>query len=497
MKELKLVSILKTFSKDDLKEFEKFIISPFHNKGRNFKPLFSYLKKYHPVFPEEKVSLEKIFYKLYSGKIYDKTKSSLNVRVLFSQLAQIAEEFTLIKELYDQNNTLIRNTLKFNAGFKNKALRSYSERALKDNLHYLQNRIESFFESDMHIKTNENLIELKVIAADYDSIIEIKEQNILYSLNSTFDMLYLIAASDLVLRQRVNKGIKGTGYFRHFVNNIDLKSIEEYIYCDNKGTKDIIRFNFCLARFILNNNFDDTGPIDEAIDCYKKLFSILPFEHKHSLFMRLSNVLIMGSHRDTELYGYKVHLLSSFILENNCYSEKDGEMMNGMSYLNIFLNKEYFLNAEEMGKFISDNLKYVDTHSRNNVENLSRICYCIKSGQFEKGLDILSRLSTGETMYKIIIYRYKLMLLYELKLFEELISYIDSFEHYLRNNRLLNEFMREMYTALCKALKLLIRIKLNPGEKIFDELDLAVDKCRNKVFYRWVLEKSNELKGEK
>lgn len=496
MKERKLISILKTFSKAELKEFEKFIISPFHNKGRNFKPLFNFLKKYYPVFPEEKVNLEKIFNKLYPGKIYDKGKSSLSIRVLFSQLAQIAEEFMLIKELYNEDNTLMRNTLKFNAGFKNKALKIYSERPLKDNLYYLQNRIESFFESYMHIKTNENLIELKVIEADYDSMLEIKEQNVLYSLNSAFDMLYLTAASDLVFRQRINKGIKGTDYFRHFVNSIDPKLIKEYIYNDHKGTKDIIAFNFYLARFILNNNFDDIQLIDEAIDCYKRLFFILPFEHKHSLFMRLSNVLIMGSHRDTELYGYKVHLLSSFILENNCYSEKDGEMMNGMSYLNIFLNKEYFLNAEEMGKFISDNIKYVDTHSRSNVENLSRICYCIKSGQFEKGLDILSRLNTSETMYKIIIYRYKLMLLYELKLFEELISYIDSFEHYLRNNKLLNEFMREMYTALCKALKVMIRIKLNPAEKMFDELDLAVAKCRNKVFYRWVLEKSNELKNE-
>ena len=85
------------------------------------------------------------------------------------------------------------------------------------------------------------------------------------------------------------------------------------------------------------------------------------------------------------------------------------------------------------------------------------------------------------------------MLLYELKMFEELISYIDSFEHYLRNNKLLNEFMREMYATFCKALKLLIKINLDPSEKGFEELEQAVNNCKNKVFFRWVKEKSIEL----
>lgn len=85
------------------------------------------------------------------------------------------------------------------------------------------------------------------------------------------------------------------------------------------------------------------------------------------------------------------------------------------------------------------------------------------------------------------------MLLYEMKMFEELISNIDSFEHFLRNNRLINNFMSSMYLTLCKALKLLIKINLNPENIITNELETSVENCKNKVFYRWVKQKADEM----
>lgn len=493
MKELKLITVLKTFSKDEIKEFEKFIISPFHNKGRNFKPLFGYLKKLHPDYPPAKLSAEKIFTKLYAGKTFDRVKSSLTIRVLFSQLTQLAEDFMLIRELHKDENTLVRNNLKFKVNFKNKSLNIFAEKPLLDNLNLLEDHIETFSESNLHVLTNENLVQLKVKNADYEAVLDLREQNILYSLNSAFDQIYFTVASNLVLKQRINRGLNGINYYKHLLNNIDPGLIENHVYEDKKGTKNIIIFNYYVSRFILNNDFEDVKLIDKIIDFYKEIFPALSFENKHSLFVRLSNILILGSHINTELFGYKLHLLSEFILNNKCYKEKEGEMMSGISYMNMFVNKEYFLNAEEIKKFIAENIKYVDKRDREYNEKISEICYCIKSGKYEDGLKMLSRVNTNETLYKIIIYRYKLMLLYEMKMFEELISNIDSFEHFLRNNRLLNDFMMNMYLTFCKALKLFIKINLNPEEGITNELETSVENCKNKVFYRWVKEKYDEL----
>ncbi|MBK8983686.1 MAG: hypothetical protein IPM38_15555 [Ignavibacteria bacterium] len=68
MRSLRLVNILKTFTKEEIKEFEKFVASPYFSRGRNLSPFFSVIKKYYPEFYPDQYSAEKIFRELFSGK---------------------------------------------------------------------------------------------------------------------------------------------------------------------------------------------------------------------------------------------------------------------------------------------------------------------------------------------------------------------------------------------------------------------------------------------
>ncbi len=63
----KLIVFLKTFSKEEINDFEKFISSPYFKKVRDTLPLLKALKKYHPEFDEKKFSEEIVFNKMYPG----------------------------------------------------------------------------------------------------------------------------------------------------------------------------------------------------------------------------------------------------------------------------------------------------------------------------------------------------------------------------------------------------------------------------------------------
>lgn len=93
----KLVTILKTFTLEELKRFDKFIASPYHNTGRNLKPLLKAVTKYHPNYPADKLTDEKILKLMkISGKSNGKnTSSQLNVR--FSELTKLAKNFAVIE----------------------------------------------------------------------------------------------------------------------------------------------------------------------------------------------------------------------------------------------------------------------------------------------------------------------------------------------------------------------------------------------------------------
>src|SRR3990172_1610228 len=110
MKKNNLTAILSTFTKDEFKRFGKFVASPYFQAERNLVPIYSYLKKYHPVFDSNHLSEEIIFCALYPEKKFEPKKSSLIIRVIFSQMTSLAKKFLAYEQYesgeleYDFNN---------------------------------------------------------------------------------------------------------------------------------------------------------------------------------------------------------------------------------------------------------------------------------------------------------------------------------------------------------------------------------------------------------
>ena len=93
MENTKLISLLKTLDKNEIKEFGKFIVSPFHLKDRTMKPFFEAIMKYYPDFESPKFTRENIYESLYPGKKYDDAV----IRKLSSYLYKMGEEFLVYK----------------------------------------------------------------------------------------------------------------------------------------------------------------------------------------------------------------------------------------------------------------------------------------------------------------------------------------------------------------------------------------------------------------
>ena len=91
MKNNKLIQTLKTFTKDEMKLFEKFVASPYFNKGRNYLPLLNELQKCYPDFENDKLTSENVYKKLYPGRKFNKQVIWNQV----SELEKLALEFLL------------------------------------------------------------------------------------------------------------------------------------------------------------------------------------------------------------------------------------------------------------------------------------------------------------------------------------------------------------------------------------------------------------------
>ncbi|MBK6877459.1 MAG: hypothetical protein IPG99_13675 [Ignavibacteria bacterium] len=113
-----LYKLLATFSDDEWKEFEKFVASPYFNKGRNFGSIMKLLRKHRPEFSSKELFKENLYKKLYPGKEY---KESVMYST-FSRLYALAEEFMMQIEI-GKDEFFSRERLRL-AGLRSRGLNS-------------------------------------------------------------------------------------------------------------------------------------------------------------------------------------------------------------------------------------------------------------------------------------------------------------------------------------------------------------------------------------
>ena len=89
MNSSKLIQILKTFSPDEIRDFEKFVASPYFSTGRNTDGLYSILKDHYPDFDSPELDRKRVFKKLFPGEKYNEMK----LKNVATALTRLAEQF--------------------------------------------------------------------------------------------------------------------------------------------------------------------------------------------------------------------------------------------------------------------------------------------------------------------------------------------------------------------------------------------------------------------
>ena len=123
MKESNLVKLLGCFSKPEVKEFSKFIISPYFNTGKKYVVLF--LQELLKFYPEFEITRHSLFELLYPGKKYN----DVTMRKLISEGSNIAEDF-LTQKLVERDP--LKNELMLLKDLSNRKVESAFNSKLKE-----------------------------------------------------------------------------------------------------------------------------------------------------------------------------------------------------------------------------------------------------------------------------------------------------------------------------------------------------------------------------
>ena len=86
MENSQLIAVLKTFSAKEIRDFKRWLASPFHNQRKDVIQLFNYLIKNDHLNDKKYLAKEKIFKKIFPKEPYDDAKMRQTMHFLLKQV---------------------------------------------------------------------------------------------------------------------------------------------------------------------------------------------------------------------------------------------------------------------------------------------------------------------------------------------------------------------------------------------------------------------------
>lgn len=471
MKEIKLTAILKTFSKVEFKEFEKFIDSPFFSSGRNLKPLYLAMKKFYPDFDSGNFNSENVFAFMYKNRDFNITL----FRKLISDMTIRAEEYLLqaalgkhpyfeyILKLKEANNRgLVKQFEKYYHEAETYVKHnSFSSDVENRQLHeLLEIKIDNYYERGLQNKTNDMIIQ----SSGY------MISSFLYTLISNLQSIHVNE------RSFVKAGKKDI--INNFINTFDFDN-----FAKASNDPKIKIYNLFIHQVNGSYNKSTIIELKEQLNKQKNVFKRSELYELYKGLAGMCVELAAGKPDKTEyqklLFEIYRDVLSNDVLSNPVTGSVDLHRFRNMFNTALDISETNW--AEQFLK------KYLRTLPKEHVTNLEYFFYGkieYVKGNFEKSLEYFSKLDQTQFVFIKDLKCEYLKCYYALEHTESAISLVDSLRHYVGNNDTVPEFQRKEVLDFLKKYMALVNLRLKYSRNKYDELEQILKESKDSWFYK-------------
>lgn len=479
----KITGVLKTFSKEELGDFEKFIKSPYFKNGRDYLPLLKILKSYHPRFEFPQPAKQFVYSKLYPGSNYNDQV----MRNSLSGLMRLCEKF-LVHTRINESPIEFHRTL----------ADEYNRRML--NKLSLRN-IEKCFAI-----LNKTGIDAEYFRQQYE--LQQVRQNIFGSINDSAGSIQSLWAGGIYFIYyfilQLNRQIEEMVVFNHnlnadFLNHItfkiaeylDLEKVKEFLAGKAYENSEIAELFIAHIKLLID--YKNEKYFVEFRKLLTNNFGRLSRWGQYNMYLCLENACVRlqavneTKYRSAQLEIYKEQL------ERGVYNSVEGGPIAPDMFRNIVINALRLEEYEWVEEFIGSYTGNLMPEYRDNMYNFSMSLLSFEKCNFEQALSFISNVRFDSVVLKFDVKILTLMVYYELGYFEAAISMLDSFRHFILETPYISGYIKEIHTNFVKYLNELIKIKLS--DKHYDKQlfinEVNTVKVRNK---EWLIEKAVSIK---
>lgn len=485
MKDSKLIQTLKTFTKEEIKNFEKFLASPFFNKGRNYLPLLNTLKKHYPEFENVNFTSENVYRILYPGKKFNKQVMWNQV----SELEKLAMEF-LVHSAIKKNKQE-----KFVLMFDELSGRNLDKQIIKE--------IEKANKHINSVKLGKNYFSFKWIVenskAEYWNLLQGRQDKSLEGTVNSAEYLILNFLADLsvlawdlhVMKIMYNTGDEINLAFE-LVRSLNLKKLVNISGINRNKYALVINFYFNKIMCALNE--DDESYFFEMKKFFEHNYDLFDIQEQRNTIISIANYCALKMRTGNEKFLRILFELNKFRLEKEIEANKNGRI-NKALYHQILRNALSLGEIEWSEDFVRKFTSKLKREHQKTMNALARGYIYYAKSDYATSLEYLNKVEFIDLRDKLHVRILSAKAYYELNNTESLFYYIDSCKHFIGNNKDIEGDTKEAYLKFFNFLNKLMICKENPNpvkiKKLKENIHFATSlRLRHKT---WLFEKLDEL----
>ncbi len=441
MEKIKLILLLRTFTKEEFREFGRFVRSPLHNRHEGVIQLFTCLRK---EIEEKKgpIKQEKIMKKLFGNK----EASVQDLHYLNSYLLKVLEQYMAWaewqKEESDWGIYLLR-------AYQKRGLEKPFGQHLKKttNQHQKQSlRNATYFRQKYLLQWEEN--NFSMIGGRQR---EFNLQNLSDTLEQAFIAEKLKIACSLLSHQAIAKKEYDQGILDGVLQYVEQKGFEKmpaialnyHSYKALTNAEEDDHFRALKAQLLENHDCFTLGELRDghtiAINCCIKRINL----GKQGFFKEIFDM-------------YKSGLELDVFLTNG--------QLSPWTYSNIILSGLKLNEFDWVHGFIYNYKDKLPEHQRQAYVNYNLACYYYELGDYRKAMPLFLQIESVDLLHNLSAKTTLAKMYFELKEFDALDHLLNSFKTFIYRKKILG-YHRDNYLSMISLMQKLTALKPYEKEK--------------------------------
>jgi hypothetical protein len=472
-----LISLLKNFNKQQLKEFNGFVKSPYFNTNKALVTLFEYIRKQHPEFTKEKLEKQYVFKKLFGKTEYNDGF----FRVIMSNLQNLAEEFLTIEKF--RKDSILKKKFLLDSLMDMPGSRKLAEKILNEGLKEAD-KIKPTGPDDFLDKYHMSFYRKYLYSTNFTASKSNKPEEHLFDEQKYLTYYYL-------LRMLAD-------HFYHLNQSQIINYTPKLVFIDeitgflqkNPEYLEFPTLNMAYLRVLLlkDNNIDDLYKLKTAFySTYKELGNKDSFN--------IISIIINFCHKnyflteDIKFLEEKLEILL-FGLNNGINSFETDDYFDTSRFNNIVSTLFEFGRLDEAEDFIIKYSQKLDPEEQNFWINYTAAELKGKRGNYGGALEDLSKIRNVKTVsYKFSLKSLQLRLYYDAGFIEQAVSAADSFRHFIQKESLMNPVFNDQNKNFHAFYTKLLGLSSGKSSKAVGELKESLQQVKNIIHKKWLMER--------